>query len=63
MSFNPIKINDQEFDDDPFYELYNCYKITFLESKLKKSVNTFIRVEFDNVSGENGNNSRRKDSD
>ena len=33
-------------DDDPFYELYNCHKVTFLEHSLKNKLNHFKNVEF-----------------
>ena len=34
---NPLIFEDAEYenDDDPFYELYNCNKLTFIEKKLK----------------------------
>ena len=30
---------EDEEDDDPFYEIYNCHKVTFIESKLSQHIN------------------------
>ena len=35
---------DQD-DPDPFFELYDCQRMTFIESLLNKQVSSFIRVE------------------
>ena len=36
---------DQDDDPDPFYELYDCQRMTFMESLLNKHMNSYIRVE------------------
>ena len=36
---------DPEDDKDPYYELYNCQKMTFLEQVLSEPMNILKRVE------------------
>lgn len=33
-------------DEDPFYELYNCHKTTFLESKIHHPLRKYDNVDF-----------------
>jgi len=37
---------DEEADDDPFYELYNCNKLTYLEKRVKSPLYNFRPIDF-----------------
>ena len=43
----PNGMSQVEFeDDDPFYEIYNCHKVSFIESKLLDPLDHFEKCEF-----------------
>lgn len=41
-----LLFDEEEYDDDPFYEIYDCHKMTFLESKIQHPLEKFETIEF-----------------
>ena len=38
--------SSDETDEDPFYEIYNCHHVTFLDNKIIHPTKKFEAVEF-----------------
>lgn len=43
---NSYNIEEEIEDDDPFYEIYDCHKTTYIEKKLQDPLNKFEQCEF-----------------
>ena len=46
---DPVPSLENEKDDDPFFEIYNCMKLTFLEKRIKNPICSPNEVEFQKV--------------